>query len=59
MEEAQYKFYRLRDELTYYIAANQPGQPDESKLRGMFEEYQQIWSQLSDRWMEYRRTPGA
>ena len=25
MEEAQYKFYRLRDELTYYIAASQPG----------------------------------
>jgi len=24
MEEAQYKFYRLRDEATYYIAASQP-----------------------------------
>jgi len=28
MEEAQYKFYRLRDEATYYIAASQPDQLD-------------------------------
>lgn len=59
MEEAQYKFYKLRDELTYYIAAMQPDQLDESKLRSMFDEYQQIWDQLSSRWMEYRRTPAA
>ena len=59
MEEAQHKFYRLRDEIAYYIAANQPDQLDESKIRSMFDEYQQIWDQLSSRWMEYRRTPGA
>ena len=59
MEEAQYKFYRLRDELTYYIAARQPDQLDESRLRSMFDEYQQIWDQLSSRWMEYRRTPAT
>ena len=38
MEEAQYQFYRLRDELTYYIAANEPDQLDESRLRDMFDE---------------------
>jgi hypothetical protein len=59
MEEAQYKFYRLRDDLTYYIAASQPDQLDESRIQKMFDEYQQIWDQLSNRWMEYRRTPGA
>jgi Protein of unknown function (DUF4231) len=59
MEEAQYKFYRLRDEVTYYIAASQPDQLDVSKIQKMFDEYQQIWDQLSNRWMEYRRTPGA
>lgn len=59
MEEAQYKFYRLRDELIYYIAATAPEQLEESRLRRMFDEYQHIWVQLSDRWMEYRRTPGA
>ena len=59
MEEAQYKFYRLRDELTYYISANQPDQLDGSKLHAMFDVYLQIWDQLSNRWMEVRRTPGA
>jgi hypothetical protein len=59
MEEAQYKFYRLRDEHTYYIAAKQSDQLDEPTIRGMFDEYQKIWDQLSNRWMEYRRTPGA
>jgi hypothetical protein len=59
MEEAQHKFYRLRDELTYYIAASRPDELDTSRLRAMFDEYQQIWNELSDRWMEYRRTPGA
>ena len=59
MEEAQYKFYRLRDELTYYIAASKPDQLDESRIQNMFDEYQQIWDQLSNRWMEYRRTPAA
>jgi hypothetical protein len=59
MEEMQQKFYRLRDELTYYIAANQPDQLEESKVRAMFDEYQEIWDQLGNRWMEYRRTPGA
>jgi hypothetical protein len=59
MEEAQYKFYRLRDELTYYISSNQPDQLDGSKLHAMFDVYLQIWDQLSNRWMEYRRTPGG
>jgi hypothetical protein len=59
MEEAQHKFYRLRDELTYYISSHQPDQLDESKLRAMFDAYLRIWDQLGNRWMEYRRTPGA
>jgi hypothetical protein len=59
MEEAQYKFYRLRDDLTYYIAASPPDQLNESRIQNMFDEYQTIWDQLSNRWMEYRRTPGA
>jgi hypothetical protein len=55
MENTQYKFYRLRDELTYYIAATQPDQLDEAEIRAMFEEYQRIWDQIGNRWMEYRR----
>jgi hypothetical protein len=56
MENTQYRFYRLRDELTYYIAATPAEQLDEARIRVMFDEYQQIWDQLGNRWMEFRRT---
>jgi hypothetical protein len=59
MEEAQHEFYRLRDELTYYIAANQPDQLEQVKIREMFDEYQNIWDRLGNRWLEYRRTPAT
>jgi hypothetical protein len=59
MEEAQYKFYRLRDDLTYYIAASPPDQLNESRIQNMFDEYQTIWDQLSNRWMEYRGHDGG
>jgi hypothetical protein len=55
MENTQYRFYRLRDELTYYIAATPPDQLDEAKIRVMFDEYQRTWDQLGNRWMEFRR----
>jgi hypothetical protein len=50
---------RLRDELTYYMAATQEGQPDEARIRAIFDEYQQIGDQLGSRWMEYRRASGS
>lgn len=59
MENTQYRFYRLRDELTYYIAATPPDRLDETRLSGMFAEYQRIWDQINSRWMEVRRSPGA
>ena len=59
MEETQYQFYRLRDELTYYIAATEPDHVDPTKVRAMFDEYQQIWDQLGKRWLEFRRSSGA
>jgi hypothetical protein len=55
MEETQYRFYRLRDELTYYIAATKPDHLDVGKLREIFDEYQGIYERLGSRWMEYRR----
>jgi hypothetical protein len=55
MEAGQAEFYRLRDELTYYIASNKPEELDEARIRQFFDAYQQIWDQLSNRWMESRR----
>lgn len=59
MEETQYQFYRLRDDLTYYLASTSPNEVDPTKIRAMFEEYQQIWEQLGKRWLEFRRSPAS
>jgi hypothetical protein len=56
MEETEYRFYRLRDEVTYLFAATQPDQLEPARIRELFDQYQQIWDQLGDRWSEYRRT---
>jgi hypothetical protein len=56
MEETQYRFHRLRDELTFYLAATPPDQLDTAVVREMFDQYQQIWNELSSRWLEYRRS---
>ncbi|OJF15207.1 SLATT domain-containing protein [Couchioplanes caeruleus] len=59
MEETQYQFYRLRDELTYYIASTEPSQVDPAKIKSMFDEYQNIWDQLGKRWQEFRQSSAA
>jgi hypothetical protein len=58
MEEAQHQFYRLRDDLTYYLAAIPPDRLDPARIDAMFDQYQRIWSQLSERWLEHRRSGG-
>ena len=57
MEETQYRFYRLRDELTYYIAATKPDHLDWSKLREVFDEHQSASAKnrRSARFQESRR----
>ncbi|TWJ20283.1 SLATT domain-containing protein [Micromonospora endolithica] len=56
MEECQYRFYRLRDDVTYYIASNRPEELDTARIRVMFDQYQSIWDDLGARWQEYRRS---
>lgn len=56
MEETQYRFYRLKDDLSYYIAGRGPEELDPDVITKFFDDYQRIWDQQSDRWMEYRRT---
>jgi hypothetical protein len=56
MEETQYRLYRLRDDLSYYVAGRQPNELDIATINQMFDDYQRIWDQLGNRWLEYRRT---
>jgi hypothetical protein len=54
MEETQSRLYRLRDDLTFYLASRPAEDVDAGKVAEMFQAYQAIWDQLGARWLEYR-----
>ncbi|SMD20573.1 SLATT domain-containing protein [Lentzea albidocapillata] len=54
MEEASYKFHRLEDDLSYYVASTPADDVDPERVREMFERYQEIWDSLSGRWLKFR-----
>ena len=56
MGDAQYRLFRLRDELTFQIASTRAGQLDGMTLEAMFDQYQGIWDVLSICWLEARRS---
>ncbi|HEY0638760.1 MAG TPA: SLATT domain-containing protein [Pseudonocardiaceae bacterium] len=56
MEEAQSQFYRLRDDVTYYLAATPTPELEPAVIRELFERYQAIWVRLEEGWLEHRRT---
>ena len=60
MEEGQYLFYRLQQNLEYDIARTPETEFPQSRLDETFTEYQGIWESLSRRWLENRqRESGA
>lgn len=56
MEETQYRFYRLRDDVTYYLASTPSDELTEPTVRAFFDQYQAFWDQLGSRWIESRRS---
>lgn len=59
MEDVQSRFYRLRDELGFYVASTPAGELDVEVIRAKFDDYQEIWDLVGQRWLEYRRTDGS
>jgi hypothetical protein len=59
MEETQYRLNRLRDEIDYYLVLTPPAEVSKNKLDSFFEEQQAIWSDVSRRWIEFRRIEPA
>jgi hypothetical protein len=55
MEEAQYRFNRLRDEIDYYIIAASPEDLKTEQLKEFFLEQQATWADVSKRWIEFRK----
>ncbi|MFD9684648.1 SLATT domain-containing protein [Kitasatospora sp. NPDC059146] len=57
MEEAQYRFRRLSDDLEYLLASTTADGPTRHQLDGVFGRYQAVWDDLSRTWLERRREP--
>ena len=55
MEETQYRLNRIRDEMDYYIVTTPAADLELDRLRGFFDEQQDIWHDVSRRWVEFRR----
>ncbi|MEU6237889.1 DUF4231 domain-containing protein [Kitasatospora sp. NPDC047058] len=55
MEETQYRFRRLADDLEYLIASTPADELTHDRLRPVFDAYQDVWAHLSDRWLQERR----
>jgi hypothetical protein len=56
MEETQYRLNKIRDEMDYYIVTTPVSDLDVDRLRKFFEEQQEIWNDVSRRWVDFRRT---
>jgi hypothetical protein len=56
MEEVQSRFYRLRDDLGFYVASTPPEELDVEVIRAKFDDYQRVWDLVGQRWLEYRRS---
>lgn len=57
MEEAQYRFQRLADDLEYLVASTAADELTFDQLSEIFGRYQVIWDDLSRTWLEHRREP--
>ncbi|MFF3763037.1 SLATT domain-containing protein [Streptomyces sp. NPDC001922] len=57
MEEAQYRFQRLADDLEYLVATTAADELTFHQLGEIFGRYQTIWDDLSRTWLEHRREP--
>ncbi|GHE00059.1 DUF4231 domain-containing protein [Streptomyces alanosinicus] len=57
MEETQYRFQRLADDLEYLMASTAADDLTHDHLGEIFGRYQTIWDDLSRTWLEHRREP--
>ncbi|MEV6012601.1 DUF4231 domain-containing protein [Streptomyces sp. NPDC051976] len=57
MEETQYRFQRLADDLEYLMATTAPSDLTHARIDDIFRGYQDIWGDLSRTWLEHRREP--
>jgi hypothetical protein len=54
-EEAQYRFYRVKDDLDYLVATRPKEQLQIEDLNEFYKRYQENWSKFSEEWLQNRR----
>ncbi|WP_327678719.1 DUF4231 domain-containing protein [Kitasatospora sp. NBC_00458] len=59
MEETQYRFQRLADDLEFLLDSTPADELTHDGLRPAFQEYQGVWADLSRNWLEQRRASTA
>ena len=59
MEETQYRLNRIRDEMDYYLVTTPADQLDRDRLGHFFKAQQDIWRDVSRRWIEFRKLDQA
>ena len=60
MEETRYRLNRIRDTMDYYLVTTPDADISQDRLGEFFKAEQEIWSDVSRRWIEFRkvdRTP--
>ncbi|MCN9244413.1 SLATT domain-containing protein [Streptomyces sp. RY43-2] len=57
MEETQYRFQRLADDLEFLLASTPADDLTHDQLGEVFGRYQAVWEDLSRTWLEHRREP--
>ncbi|MEV4316206.1 SLATT domain-containing protein [Actinocrispum sp. NPDC049592] len=55
MEEAQYRFNRLRDEIDYYLVSTPSAELARDRLAEFFARQQGVWDEISTRWLDLRK----
>ena len=55
MEETQYRLNRIRDEMDYYLVITPEADISQDRLDKFFKAQQEIWSDVSRRWIEFRK----
>lgn len=54
-EVALWKFYRLRHKIEFYLAGNEPEKMSADEISSFHAEFQTIWDDLSQSWINYRK----
>jgi hypothetical protein len=59
MEESKYRMNRLRDDMDYHLVTTSDSGVTKEELDGYYAEQQDIWADVSRRWVEFRKLDRA